>query len=78
MGDISDGSSGAASDAQTEGSKTTERGFIGRFFDAFGADKDAPPQSADDVHIVYPKPSPTMPVAAKDAARSYSHGLGHR
>jgi len=50
MGDISDGSSGAASDAQTEGSKTTERGFIGRFFDAFGADKDAPPQSADDVH----------------------------
>ena len=61
MGDISDGSSGAASDAQTEGSKTTERGFIGRFFDAFGADKDAPPQSADDVHVVYPKPSPTMP-----------------
>lgn len=61
MGDISDGSSGAASDAQTEGSKTTERGFIGRFFDAFGADKDAPPQSADDVHMVYPKLSPTMP-----------------
>jgi len=37
MGDISDGSSGAARGAPSEDSETAERGFIGRFFDAFGS-----------------------------------------
>ncbi|MEO9864262.1 MAG: hemolysin family protein [Yoonia sp.] len=57
MGDTTDGSSNAAQRALGEESEEMNRGFIGRFFDAFSGPGDTPESDTDKPHLIYPQPA---------------------
>ena len=57
MGDTTDGPSGAAQRALDEESDETNRGFIGRFFDALSGPAEAPGTDPDKPHFIYPQPA---------------------
>ncbi|MBB5723732.1 magnesium and cobalt transporter [Loktanella ponticola] len=57
MGDTTDGSSNAAHSALDEENEETNRGFIGRFFDAFSGPGDNPDPDPDKPHLIYPQPA---------------------
>lgn len=57
MGDTTDGSSNAAQRAPHEDSDDSNRGFIGRIFDAFSGPGDAPDADTDKPHLIYPQPA---------------------
>ena len=57
MGDTTDGSSGAARRALEEENDESNRGFIGRFFDALSGQADTPDADPDKPHLIYPQPA---------------------
>ncbi len=57
MGDTTDGSSNAAQSALDEENEETNRGFIGRFFDAFSSPGDSDDPDPDKPHMIYPQPA---------------------
>ena len=57
MGDTTDGSSNAAQSALDEENEETNRGFIGRFFDAFSSPGDSDDPDPDKPHLIYPQPA---------------------
>jgi magnesium and cobalt transporter len=57
MGDTTEGSSGAAQSALNDESEESNRGFIGRFFDAFGGPGDTSDADPGKPHLIYPQPA---------------------
>ena len=66
MGDTTEGSSGAAQSALNDESEENNRGFIGRFFDAFGGPGDTSDADPGKPHLIYPQPA--MPGMKKCAS----------